>query len=148
MIDSDKYKKIIEEVSPFKEIGQVTHIIGLVIEADGPSSSIGDLCYIYSEKNKEPVCAEVVGFKEEKILLMPLGEMEGLRPGATVVNSGGAIEIKAGSELLGRVLDGLGKPIDEYGAIRTNKTCSINSQKINPLLRKKLKNLFLWGLNR
>jgi len=146
MFDSEKYKNIIETTSSFKEIGQVTHIIGLVIEADGPSSSIGDLCYIYPKKDKDPIWAEVVGFKEEKILLMPLGEMEGLQPGATVVNSGGAIEIKAGSELLGRVLDGLGRPIDEYGNIRTNKTCSVSNQKINPLTRKKVENPLFMGV--
>lgn len=146
MIDTDKYKQIIKNTSSFKEIGQVTHIIGLVIEADGPASSIGDLCYIYPKMNKEPVWAEVVGFKEEKILLMPLGEMEGLQPGATVVNSGGAIEIKAGSELLGRVLDGLGRPIDEYGDVRTNKTCSVSNQKINPLTRKKVVDPLFMGV--
>ena len=138
MINFDKYKKIAQKTNTFKEIGQVTHIIGLVIEADGPPSSIGDLCYIYPKMDEEPIWAEVVGFKEEKILLMPLGEMEGLKPGATVMNSGGAIEIKTGSELLGRVLDGLGRPIDEYGPIRTNSTCSVKSNKINPLTRKKV----------
>jgi flagellum-specific ATP synthase len=138
MIDFSEYKKIIQATNTFKEIGQVTHIIGLVIEADGPSSSIGDLCWIYSKMNEEPVWAEVVGFKEEKILLMPLGEMEGLKPGATVVNSGGAIEVKIGPELLGRVLDGLGRPIDDYGPIRTNKTCSIKAKKLNPLSRKRV----------
>lgn len=146
MLDSEKYKKIIETTSSFKEIGQVTHIIGLVIEADGPSSSIGDLCYIYPKKDKEPVWAEVVGFKEEKILLMPLGEMEGLQPGATVVNSGGAIEVKTGSELLGRVIDGLGRHIDEYGEIRTNKTCSVSSQKTNPLIKKRVTEPLFMGV--
>jgi len=77
MIDLSKYKDTVANTNTFKEIGQVTHIIGLVIEADGPSSSIGDLCYIYSKMDEKPVWAEVVGFKEGKILLMPLGEMEG-----------------------------------------------------------------------
>ncbi|HSA06037.1 MAG TPA: FliI/YscN family ATPase [Candidatus Gastranaerophilales bacterium] len=146
MIDFDKYKKIVQNTNAFKEIGQITRIIGLVIEADGPSSSIGDLCHIYSKMNEEPVWAEVVGFKEEKILLMPLGEMEGLKPGAIVVNSGGAIEVKTGSELLGRVLDGLGRPIDEYGPIRTNQTCCVKANKINPLTRKKVTEPLFMGV--
>ncbi len=146
MIDFDRYKKAAAASNTFKEIGQVTHIIGLVIEADGPPSSIGDLCYIYPGMNEDPVWAEVVGFKEEKILLMPLGEMEGLQPGATVINSGGAIEVKVGSELLGRVIDGLGQPIDEYGSIRTNKTCSVKASKINPLARKKVTEPLFMGV--
>jgi len=135
ILDFSKYKNIIKKSESFREIGHVTHIIGLVIEADGPSSSIGDLCHIYPSIDKEPIWAEVVGFKEDKVLLMPLGEMEGLKPGSTVVNTGDVIKVKVGSELLGRVLDGLGRPIDEYGALRTNKTHSTKTQKINPLTR-------------
>lgn len=146
ILNLNEYKKIISASNTFREIGQVTHIIGLVIEADGPSSSIGDLCYIYPKMNEEPVWAEVVGFKEEKILLMPLGEMEGLKPGATVVNSGGAIEVKAGSVLLGRVINGLGLPIDEYGAIKTNAKCCVKPSKINPLLRKKVEEPLFMGV--
>ncbi|OGI02696.1 MAG: flagellar protein export ATPase FliI [Candidatus Melainabacteria bacterium GWF2_37_15] len=142
----DNYKDIVQTTNPFKEIGQVTHIIGLVIEADGPPSSIGDLCYIYPRMDQEPVWAEVVGFKEEKILLMPLGEMEGLKPGATVVNSGGAIEVKVGTELLGRVLDGLGRPMDEHGPLRTNRTSSVKINKINPLTRKRVKEPLFMGV--
>lgn len=134
----DNYKQIVKSTTPYKEIGQVTHIIGLVIEADGPPSSIGDLCYIYPRMDAEPIWAEVVGFRENKILLMPLGEMEGLKPGATVMNSGGAIEVKVGIELLGRVLDGLGQPMDDRGPIRTNKTSSVKINKINPLTRKRV----------
>lgn len=138
MTDFSKYKEIAATTNTYKEIGQVTDIIGLVIEADGPPSSIGDLCHIYPRMDEDPIWAEVVGFREEKILLMPLGDMEGLKPGATVMNTGGAIEVKVGSALLGRVLDGLGRPIDEYGDIRTNTTCPVSARRINPLTRKKV----------
>ena len=146
MIDLSKYRKTVENTNSFKEIGQVTHIIGLVIEADGPPSSIGDLCYIYPKMNEKPVWAEVVGFKEDKVLLMPLGEMEGLRPGSTVINSGSVIKVKVGSELLGRVLDGLGNPIDEYGALKTNKVHSTKIKKINPLTRIKVRDSLSMGV--
>jgi flagellum-specific ATP synthase len=145
-IDLSKYKNIVKKTNTFREIGQITHIIGLVIEADGPPSSIGDLCYIYSRLDETPVSAEVVGFKEDKVLLMPLGEMEGLKPGSTVINSGGVLEVKVGSELLGRVLDGLGKPIDEYGALKTNKIHSTKIKKINPLTRIKVRNPLSMGV--
>jgi len=146
MIDLSKYKDIVNATNSFKEIGQVTHIIGLVIEADGPSSSIGDLCYIYSKMDEPPVWAEVVGFKGDKVLLMPLGEMDGLKPGSTVINSGGSIKVKVGSELLGRVLDGLGNPIDEFGSLKTTKYKSTKVEKINPLTRIKVRNHLEMGV--
>lgn len=146
MIDLSKYKDIAKEAPTFREIGHVTHIIGLVIEADGPSSSIGDLCYIYSRMDEKPVWAEVVGFKGDKILLMPLGEMEGLKPGSVVVNSGDVIKVKVGSELLGRVIDGLGNPIDEYGSLKTNKFHSTKIKKINPLIRIKVREPLSMGV--
>ncbi len=146
MIDLSKYRDIVRKTGSFKEIGQITHIIGLVIEADGPPSSIGDLCYIYSKMDEKPVWAEVVGFKGDKVLLMPLGEMEGLKPGSTVINSGGTIKVKVGSELLGRVLDGLGNPIDEFGSLKTNKFQSTTVKKINPLTRIKVREPLAMGV--
>ena len=89
-----EYSQIIKETNPIREIGKIIEIIGLIIEADGPQSSIGDLCYIYNRLDEEPVWAEVVGFRQGKILLMPLGSMEGLQPGAVVVNTGSAMKIK------------------------------------------------------
>ncbi len=145
-IDLSKYKNTVNNANTFREIGQVTHIIGLVIEADGPPSSIGDLCYIYSKLDEPPVFAEVVGFKEDKVLLMPLGDMEGLKPGSTVINSGGTLEIKVGSELLGRVLDGLGRPMDEYGSLKTSKFHSTKINKINPLTRIKVREPLSMGV--
>jgi len=145
-INLSKYTDIAQETNTFREIGQVTHIIGLVIEADGPPSSIGDLCYISTKTGEPPIYAEVVGFKEEKVLLMPLGEMEGLKPGSTVVNSGGSLKIKVGSELLGRVLDGLGRPIDEFGSLKTNNYYSTKITKINPLTRIKVRQPLSMGV--
>lgn len=147
MLNFEKYKDIIKDSNVYKEIGQVTQIIGLVIEADGPSSSIGDLCHIYNKMDEDPVWAEVVGFKENNILLMPLGDMEGLRPGAIVINTGSEIEVKVGSELLGRTLDGLGRPIDEVGSLRTNITHSTKATKINPLTRKRIKEPLSLGIS-
>lgn len=146
MLDLTKYKNIVKSSSTFREIGQVTQIIGLIIEADGPSSSVGDLCYIYNNMDEEPIWAEVVGFKANNVLLMPLGDMEGLKPGATVINTGGAIEINVGPELLGRVLDGLGRPIDECGPVRTSKKYSTKAPKINPLTRKRVDEPLVLGV--
>ncbi|EKE02988.1 MAG: hypothetical protein ACD_20C00297G0005 [uncultured bacterium] len=146
MINLTKYSDIVKKSNTFREVGHVTEIIGLIIEADGPTASIGDLCYIYPKMDQEPIWTEVVGFKFNKVLLMPLGDMEGLRPGATVINTGGQIQVKVGSELLGRVLDGLGRPIDELGPLRTNKTYSTKIKKINPLTRKLIHEPLVMGV--
>ena len=137
-INLDRYLQTIKETNPMREIGKVTEIIGLIIEADGPQSSIGDLCYIYNKLNEDPIWAEVVGFKQSKILLMPLGSMEGLQAGAIVVNTGSAMKIKVGEQLLGRVLDGLGRPIDNLGEINSQILQSTQAEAINPLKRTRI----------
>lgn len=138
MFKVDEYSNIIKNANPIREIGKVIEIIGLIIEADGPQASIGDLCYIYNRFNEEPIWAEVVGFRSPKILLMPLGSMEGLQPGAIVVNTGSAMKIKVGEQLLGRVLDGLGRPIDNLGEINSQTLQSTHSEAINPLKRRRI----------
>lgn len=133
-----KYLDIIRKAQTIKEIGKITEIIGLTIESDGPKSSIGDLCYIYNDFNDTPTMAEVVGFKKDKILLMPLASPDGIRPGAMVVNTGGAMKIGVGNQLIGRVLDGLGRPIDTLGDIRFSEYRSTQANAINPLKRKRI----------
>lgn len=138
MFKLDEYSQIIKNVNTMREIGKVIEIIGLIIEADGPQSSIGDLCYIYNRLDEKPVWAEVVGFRQGKILLMPLGSMEGLQPGAIVVNTGSAMKIKVGEQLLGRVLDGLGRPLDNLGEINSQQLQSTTANAINPLKRRRI----------
>ena len=93
MINLNRYKNIINQTNTLQEVGKVIQIIGLTIEADGPKASIGDLCYIYNKLDAEPIWAEVVGFRTEKIILMPLGSMDGLMPGAVVINTGGSMKL-------------------------------------------------------
>lgn len=145
-ISLEKYSDIIKETDSIREIGKVTEIIGLIIEADGPQSSIGDLCYIYNKLDSEPIWAEVVGFRQSKILLMPLGSMEGLQPGAIVVNTGSAMKIKVGERLLGRVLDGLGRPIDNLGEISSQNLQSTHAEAINPLKRTRIQEPLSLGI--
>ena len=133
--DFSPYKKILNDINPVVKVGKVVEIIGLIIEADGPESSIGDLCHIVSD-DIEPISCEVVGFRENRILLMPLGSIEGLKAGAKVVNSGSDMKVKVSDSLLGRVLDGLGNPIDALGEIAADKYYSTSGKLINPLKRK------------
>ena len=136
--NKDKYLNIIRNAHTIKQVGKITEIIGLTIESDGPKSSIGDLCYIYNELGDEPIMAEVVGFRKDKILLMPLASPDGIRPGASVINTGGAMKIGVGNQLIGRVLNGLGQPIDTLGEIRFSEYRSTQADAINPLKRKRI----------
>src|SRR4249919_1938420 len=92
--------------------GRVTNLIGLVIEATGLRAEVGELCTITTGRNRDRVPAEVVGFRDGRTLLMPLGEMHGIGPGMPVTPTGGSFRVPVGPQLLGRVLDGLGRPID------------------------------------
>ena len=96
--------------------------------------------------NDKPVFAEVVGFQEKKILLMPLGSMEGLKPGAIVTNTKESMKIKVGDMLLGRVLDGLGEPIDSKGEIKSNIYYSTSQKISNPLVRKPIDEVITLGI--
>lgn len=144
--NKDNYLNIIKKTKTIKEVGKITEIIGLTIESDGPKSSIGDLCYIYNDYNDTPTMAEVVGFKKDKILLMPLASPDGIRPGAHVINTGGAMKIGVGNQLIGRVLDGLGRPIDTLGDIRFSEFRSTRADAINPLKRKRISEPLALGI--
>ncbi len=111
-VDLEKYGQL-KEKTYFKSLGKVVKVVGLTIETLGPEARLNDICSIYPKnEEEEPVMAEVVGFKDKRILLMPFGNMEGIGPGCIVENSGHRLEIPVGDDLLGRVLDGLGRPIN------------------------------------
>ena len=144
--NKQKYLDIIYNTKTIKQVGKITEIIGLTIESDGPKSSIGDLCYIYNDFNDKPTMAEVVGFKKDKILLMPLASPDGIQPGAKVVNTGEAMKIGVGNQLIGRVLNGLGEPIDSLGEIRFSEYRSTHADAINPLKRKRISEPLALGI--
>jgi flagellum-specific ATP synthase len=107
---TDLAKKI-EEYDPVSAQGLVSRITGLIVEADGPRVSVGRYCHILSV-NSPAIPAEVVGFRGSKTLLMSLGELEGVAPGDRVVTQKDKLTVKVGPDLLGRILDGLGYPLD------------------------------------
>ncbi|PFP30772.1 flagellar protein export ATPase FliI [Bacillus sp. AFS073361] len=112
ILSSENYIKLVRSIDPVRVNGKITQIIGLTIESQGPDVRIGDLCSIYPAQSNSPIQAEVVGIKENKVLLMPLGEVRAIGPGCDVVASGKPMMVKAGTHLLGRILDGLGQPLD------------------------------------
>ncbi|WP_444994882.1 flagellar protein export ATPase FliI [Aliikangiella sp. IMCC44359] len=128
-------KPVVEEHTSIVVEGRLTRMVGMTLEAVGCSVNIGERCHIETIHGKLEE-AEVVGFSLDKIYLMPIGSMQGLGPGARVIPTHRAAEIPVGEALLGRVLDGQGKPIDGKGAIRCDQTRPLASEPINPLKRK------------
>jgi flagellum-specific ATP synthase len=99
---------------------------------------LGEICYIYPRVGEQKVVAEVVGFKEKRVLLMPLGGMEGIGPGCEVISTGKTLKVGVGPELLGRVIDGLGNPLDGKGHIFTAEEYPVQASPPNPLLRRRI----------
>lgn len=138
-INFAKFRESIESCESIKMSGKVTQVIGLVIESNGPSVSLGELCYISSRfPGVEPIPAEVVGFREGLVLLMPIGEMEGVGPGCEVVSAQRTLQVKVGPELLGRVLNGLGQPMDGKGPLLCKEEYPLQAAAPDPLKRPRI----------
>jgi len=137
VIDLKKYQDKLNSRDYIEYIGKVSKVVGLTIEADGPQACIGDLCNIHVAKG-ETLKAEVVGFKDKKVLLMPLGDMKGIGPGSMVSANGDILKVSVGPELIGRVLDGLGRPMDGKGALNTKHFYRTDNKPPNPMTRKRI----------
>jgi flagellum-specific ATP synthase len=118
----------------FASAGQVTHCFGLVIEANGPDVFLGERCVVRSGDSE--LRAEVIGLRAGKVLLMPLGDMRGVRAGCEVVGTKEAVQIPVGEQLLGRVIDAFGHPLDEKGALRAQSFYPLLGAPLNPLRRR------------
>jgi flagellum-specific ATP synthase len=134
----DVYAERIRNASTVRQYGKVTQVVGLVIESAGPAVSIGRLCTIENHDTGARVRAEVVGFRDDRILLMPLGPITGITPGAIVTSTSEQLRVPVGPELIGRVVGGLGQPIDGSGPILTSHTRSINAEPIPALSRRRI----------
>lgn len=133
--DASKYIEALRPLDPVRVNGKVTQVIGLTVESEGPDASVGDVCYIYPAKSSRPIKAEVVGFRDNKVILMPLGELHAIGPGCDVVGTGKPLTVQVGSELLGRVLDGLGQPLDGSFIPARMPHYSTHNEPNNPLFR-------------
>ena len=141
-------KRLLKRLSRFNSIpytaalpvaeGQVTRLIGLTLEAVGVKASMGEYCLVYPEKS-EPVEAEVVGFSGDRIYLMPIDVIDGLAPGARVRPLQGGGDVEVGFELLGRVINGVGKPLDGKGELGCPTQVSLQGKTINPLSRQPIR---------
>jgi len=138
-LDVAKYLERLRPVDPIRINGKVTQVIGLTVESEGPDVKLGDVCFIHPGKGAAPVKAEVVGFRNNKVILMPLGELESIGPGCDVVGTGKPLTVKAGHELLGKVLDGLGVPLDGSSLPIRMPEVSANNLPISPLKRPRVR---------
>ncbi len=134
----DKYRTCLDAACAIRASGKVTNVIGLVIEARGPVSRLGTVCDIYTKGEAHKITAEVLGFRDNQVLMMPLEEIRGIGPGCRVVARQQRAIIPVGPGLLGRVIDGLGNPIDNKGPIFVESEYPIYGVPINPLSRKRI----------
>ncbi len=146
VLNFNKYHKLIEQAKPIKVYGKVNQIIGLVVEGQGPGTSIGEMCEIYANGSGDKLSAEVVGFKTGKVLMMPLEGIRGVGPGCKIVSLGKKADIRVGRGLLGRVIDGMGNPIDGEGPIELQDEYPIYFTPINPLRRRRVTEVMDLGI--
>ncbi len=136
--DISKYKTIIDRTETMTIAGKVTKVIGTVIEGIAPRCTIGGLCDVYPQNSDSLIKAEVVGFKDDVVLLMPYGDMGGLKPGSTIYTKEREQMLRVGESMLGRIIDGLGNFIDEDEPATLTEEYSLYKDTINPLHRPRI----------
>jgi len=146
LFDFEKAMNLVENCTTIKASGKVVRVVGLTIESEGPMVHLGEHCFIKVLSNNTKIDAEVVGFNNDRVLLMPLGEMKGIGHGCEVIPSGRRLSIPVGESLLGRVLDGLGNPLDKKGPIEMEKYVTIDNEAPDPLDRKNIREILNVGV--
>ena len=142
----EAYLTRLDQVDLLKVNGKVEQVIGLVIESVGPNCALGDVCMIKSREGHDLCLSEVVGFRSNRVLSMILGDASRVGPGSEIVATGRSLSINVGRELLGRVIDGLGRPLDGKGPIVTEEVRSIYASPPNPLTRRRITETVATGI--
>jgi len=131
-------REALKSFYPYKVYGKVNQVVGLVIEGKGPISSVGDAALIHPVDGTSPINAEVVGFKDGKTLLMPLGDLRGIGVGSKILSRRQTVNVAVGEGLLGRVIDGLGNPMDGKGPINCSDFVPVYRDTVNPMKKKRI----------
>jgi flagellum-specific ATP synthase len=126
--------------------GRVVQLTGLVIESEGPLASVGEVCRIESARHDATTLAEVVGFRNHHLLLMPLGQVHGIHPGSEVSALGSPLVVPVGDAMMGRVIDGLGNPIDDLGPLHAEHKAGFHLLPPHPLTRRRINEVFRTGV--
>jgi flagellum-specific ATP synthase len=138
-IDLSWARRRLAEIDPVRVSGRVTDVIGLTIEATGPGTPVGSLCEVVGRDVQAPVLTEVVGFKSDRVLLMPLGEVRGIGPGSRVTLVRERPAVRVGPGLLSRVIDGLGNPLDGRPMAVGDREYPLYGTRLNPLDRRRIR---------
>src|SRR5579885_551223 len=141
----EEYVSALPRIETMRSAGRIRELVGLLAASDGPAAALGDLCEIRAA-GKRPVRAQVVGFRDGRVLLMPLEETGGLQPGDLVIARPDAARMEAGGGLLGRVIDGFGKPIDGGPAIAAEASCDLYAAAPGPLEREHITEPLVTGV--
>jgi flagellum-specific ATP synthase len=135
----------LDRISPFRFTGQVTEVVGLLIESRGPSAAIGDFCEVITASGRH-IRTQVIGFRDGRVLAMPLEETDGLQLGDAVIARSEDARVEVGPGLLGRVIDGFGRPIDGGPALEVRDTYSLYGEATNPLDREHITQPLVTGI--
>ncbi|MFO7707979.1 MAG: flagellar protein export ATPase FliI [Desulfobacterales bacterium] len=133
-----RYRACLDGLAPIQAQGSVAQVVGLVVESTGPACRLGAVCDIITRPGGRRLAAEALGFRDNRLLLMPLEEIRGIAPGCRVVARQQRATVRVGRALLGRVVDGLGAPIDASGPLETTDEYPLYAQAINPLQRRRI----------
>ncbi len=134
------------EKSCVSQLGKVAKVVGLTIESIGPGAKLNDLCLIKSNTRTEPVKAEVVGFRDDRVLLMPYDDVEGVGPGSWVENTGAPLQVAVSEELLGCTLDGVGEPMTTTAVDENCPRYSVEAVPPDPLSREIISEVLALGV--
>ncbi len=138
--------KRVRQAETIGHTGKIENIVGMSIEASGGRAAVGDICRIYSGESGGQIPAEVVGFKNDRMLLMPYAEMTGISSGNFVRNTGRQLQLKVGQFLKGRIINALGQPIDDKGPFEGGEDYYLGSSYINPLTRPPIRERMEFGV--
>lgn len=142
----DKYAPIIRNSKSVRAVGRVVQVTGLVIESEGPQAPVGEVCSLKDRAGNEVCRSEIIGFRDSRILSMVLGDIHDIEPGMEIVALGTKLEVHVGENLLGRVLDGLGQPLDGKGKLTSVLKRSVYAQPPNPLMRRRITTPLITGV--
>ena len=145
-METARYRRMIRNAQTYRSFGKIDKVIGMMIESVGPDCRIGDLCKIYMHSDQKYIHAEVVGFRGNKVLLMPYEEPEGISSGDLVESSNTSLTIGISEALIGRVINAIGQPIDENGPLGECTRYEVQSVSSNPLSRPRISEVLEFGI--
>lgn len=136
----------IQKSTLIQKAGRITQFYGLILESDGPDVFLGEQCRILSKRYEEGVPAEVIGIKDGRVVLMPYGNIQGIKHGSEVQATGHSVRVSVSDKLLGRILDAFGNPIDGLGPLKSTDKIPAQKKPVNPLDRKPIDTPFITGV--